>query len=64
MKTQKRFYRSESTMDLAKYWDHGEHFAMQNRSADFGIGLVKLWRKCSLLEQVKWVWDRLSEIEV
>jgi len=31
MKTQKRFYRSESQMDLAKYWDHGEHFAMQNR---------------------------------
>ena len=42
MKTQKRFYRSESQMDLAKYWDHGEHFAMQNRSADFGMGLAKL----------------------
>uniref|UniRef100_A0A3S6C4S9 Glycogen [starch] synthase n=1 Tax=Tigriopus japonicus TaxID=158387 RepID=A0A3S6C4S9_TIGJA len=27
----KRFYRSDSQGDLARFWDHGEHFAMQNR---------------------------------
>lgn len=30
-KTSKRFYRQDSTNDLTKYWDFGEHFAMQNR---------------------------------
>lgn len=30
-KTSRRFYRQESTNDLTKYWDYGEHFAMQNR---------------------------------
>ena len=42
IKKQKRFYRSESSMDLAKYWDHGEHFAMQNRLVYFGKGWDKL----------------------
>jgi hypothetical protein len=27
----KRFYRADSQADLAKFYDFGEHFAMQNR---------------------------------
>ncbi len=27
----KRFYRTESQAELTKFWDLGEHFAMQNR---------------------------------
>ncbi len=27
----RRFYRADSQADLTKYWDGGEHFAMQNR---------------------------------
>ncbi len=27
----RRFYRADSQADLTKFWDGGEHFAMQNR---------------------------------
>ena len=27
----RRFYRTDSQADLTKFWDGGEHFAMQNR---------------------------------
>ena len=33
-KTSRRFYHSsghDASNDLTKFWDHGEHFAMQNR---------------------------------
>ena len=30
-RSSRRFYRTDSQGDLAKYMDHGEHFANQNR---------------------------------